>query len=158
MVRIHLPPAASRTNFELILQTLARYPLPDLLARNRRFESSSLLRRVCCEPFLPRAEPNGKPHLASPSYSRQLVRIDPRWLHPYFCGVGDCRTFGVNGDRFNVRLNVHDTGMISLSCSEIGLANFGSSLTVSCAARHRAAAPVHPRGPGTRLRRSRPSP
>src|SRR5215469_11756823 len=74
--------------------------------------------------FLPRAEPNGKPHLASPSYSRQLVRIDPRWLHPYFCGVGGCRTFGVNGDRFNVRLNVHsDTGMISLSCSEIDLAN-----------------------------------
>jgi hypothetical protein len=28
-VRIRLPPAASRTNFELILQTLARYPLPD---------------------------------------------------------------------------------------------------------------------------------
>jgi hypothetical protein len=28
-VRIHLPPAASRTNFELIVQTLARYPLPD---------------------------------------------------------------------------------------------------------------------------------
>src|SRR6516165_626474 len=29
MVRILFPPAASRTNFELILQTLARYPLPD---------------------------------------------------------------------------------------------------------------------------------
>src|SRR6516165_6549970 len=32
-VRIHLPPAASRTNFELILQTLARYPLPDGTSR-----------------------------------------------------------------------------------------------------------------------------
>jgi len=37
--------------------TLARYPLPDLLTRNRRFESSSLQQRVCCEISLSEAHP-----------------------------------------------------------------------------------------------------